>query len=151
MRISIVTTLILLSICFKPTFLFAENSEDIAFIVNVENPVNEINVSEIRDFYFKRKKQWPNGESVRFIDRNTEGKLRNYFLKYVLRKSKSDVELYWIGQKLYTGDSAPLRETSESNTIQFVATFKGAIGYVSATAVLPDKVKVIKTTGLKED
>lgn len=130
--------------------VFAETAA-LVFIVNADNPATEVSATEVRDFYFKRKRQWSNGENVRFIDRNTGNPLRDNFLKSILQKSNSDVELFWIGQKLYTGDSAPLREASDNSTLQFVASFKGALGYVSATTVLPEKVKQIKINGGKED
>jgi len=126
--------------------------EEIVFIVNGSNPVTEISANEIRDYYFKRKRQWPSGESVRFIDRSLTSNIHDQFVRKILRKSNSDVELFWIGQKLYTGDSAPLRETSDNSTIQFVSTFKGAIGYVSSSTAIGDQnVKAIKVTGAKKE
>ena len=46
-------------------------------------------------------------------------------------KSSREVELYWIGQKLYSGESAPVRVASDSLVVRFVSRFKGAIGFVS--------------------
>lgn len=126
--------------------------EDIVFIVNGNNPTTEVSANDIRDYYFKRKRQWPTGESVRFIDRSLTSNIHDLFVRRILRKSNSDVELFWIGQKLYTGDSAPLRETSDSSTIQFVSTFKGAIGYVSsATSIAEQNVKAVRVTGAKKE
>ena len=127
---------------------------EITFIVNIDNPSSEITYSDIRDYYFKKKRQWSNGESVRFIDRNLEASLHDTFVKTILKKSNSDVELFWIGQKLYSGDSAPLRKTSDNGTIEFVSSFKGAIGYISSSSVadfdLPEmRVKVIKAVDTK--
>lgn len=118
-------------------------ADDIVFIVNAANPIERINLFELRDFYFKRKRQWSHGEYVRFIDRNS-GALRSSFLKNYIGKSSSDVDLYWIGQKLYSGDSAPLRESSNATTVSFVASLKGSIGYVSDVTVLNKDVKVVK-------
>ena len=144
--------LFILTAMFSPATPAAESiNEDLVFIVHAENPVNEISVGDIRDFYFKRKRQWPSGESVRFIDRGSSNLLREKFLKTILIKSNSDVELFWIGQKLYTGDSAPLRENLESGTLQFVSSFKGALGYISSTTAASAKVKVIKVILSKED
>lgn len=117
---------------------------EIVFIVNSENPVEVLSHADIRDYYYKIKKLWPSGESVRFIDRSSPV-VRGTFLKKILRKSNADVELYWIGQKLYTGNSAPLREASDRATIQFVSSFRGAIGYISAEAAPNVKtVKILK-------
>lgn len=125
-------------------------SEDVVFIVNAENNAEKLTASEIRDFYFKRKRRWNNGESVRFMDR-TNGPLREIFLKKYIKKTTSDIELYWIGQKLYSGDSAPLKEASDSTTMSFVSSLKGAIGYVSESTILRKNVKVIKVESLEEE
>ena len=116
---------------------------EVVFIVNSENNTEKLTVPEVRDFYFKRKRRWSNGESVRFIDRTT-GPLREVFLKKFIDKTASDVELFWIGQKLYSGDSAPLKEASDSTTMSFVGSLKGAIGYVDQGTVLRKNVKIIK-------
>lgn len=116
---------------------------DVVFIVNSENPATKLSAADLRDYYFKRKRRWANGESVRFMDR-TIGPLRDDFLKNYIEKTNSDVELFWIGQKLYSGDSAPLKESSDIATMNFVGSLKGAIGYVSDTLVLKKTVKAIK-------
>lgn len=132
--------------------VFAEPNNDIVMIVNKDNPVTSLSINEIKDYYFKRKRHWPDGSSVRFIDRSPGVAVREIFLKKILDKTSEDVDLFWIGQKLYTGDSAPLRETSDSMTIQFVSSFKGALGYISPTAVLPlNNVKIIKVEFAKKD
>ena len=47
-----------------------KNDENIIFIVNSKNPATEINIADVRDYYFKIKRSWPDGENVRFIDRS---------------------------------------------------------------------------------
>ena len=123
---------------------------EVVFIVNSENNTEKLTMAEVRDFYFKRKRRWGNGESVRFIDRTT-GPLRESFLKKYIDKSASDVELFWIGQKLYSGDSAPLKEASDGTIMSFVGSLKGAIGYVDQTTVLRKNVKVLKIEAESEE
>lgn len=115
----------------------------VVFIVNSDNAAESITVTELRDYYFKRKRRWPDGESVRFMDR-TAGPLRDAFLKDYIGRSNSDIELHWIGQKLYSGDSAPIKESSDSTTMNFVGALKGSISYVSEATVLKKNVKAIK-------
>jgi ABC-type phosphate transport system substrate-binding protein len=120
-------------------------AEDLVVIVNSENPAAALSENDLRDYYFKRKRQWPDGTTVRFLDRVPETPIRKSFLRKFIKKTTEDVELYWIGQKLYSGDSAPLRESSDALTVQFVSSFKGAIGYVSASAALAGRnVKAVK-------
>ncbi len=137
-KLTLITLLIFVS-------LSTGAADGIVFIVNGQNPANQISPEELRNYYFKKKRRWPDDLSVRFIDRSPGSPLRDIFLKNYLRKTGSDVELFWIGQKLYTGDSAPLKESSDEMTMQFVAAFKGAIGYVSSGAQFGTKnVKVIR-------
>lgn len=89
---------------------------EVVFIVNIENNTEKLTISEVRDL----------------------------FLKKYINKTASDVELFWIGQKLYSGDSAPLKEASDLTTMSFVGSLKGAIGYVDQTTVLRKNVKVLK-------
>lgn len=139
---TIARCLIIIAIMLALQVALAQPS-NVVFIVNVENHTEKITINELRDYYFKRKRHWNNGESVRFMDR-TVGPLRDTFLKKFIKKPNSDVELFWIGQKLYSGDSAPLKESSDVATMSFVGSLKGAIGYVSEVTVLSKNVKAIK-------
>jgi len=120
-------------------------ADDLVVIVNSENPASSIKESDLRDYFFKRKRQWPDGTVVRFLDRTPDVPARKTFLKNILKKSSEDVDLFWIGQKLYSGDSAPLREPSDAMTVQFVESFKGAIGYLTNPSLAAGKnVKIVK-------
>jgi ABC-type phosphate transport system substrate-binding protein len=117
----------------------------LVFIVNSQAQVSKLSVNEIKDYYYKRKRQWPDGTAVRFIDRAAGSELRKKFLSSILDVSAEDLDLFWIGQKLYTGDSAPLQQSSEALTLQLVANLKGAISYVSDSTPIPAKgVKILK-------
>jgi ABC-type phosphate transport system substrate-binding protein len=142
MMMAIKNIILILSLMLSLQWAQAQPN-NIVFIVNSQNPSETITVTELRDYYFKRKRRWGNGESVRFMDRTT-GSLRDEFLKKYIEKSNSDVELYWIGQKLYSGDSAPIKEGSDATTMNFVGSLKGAISYVSESVVLKKNVKIIK-------
>lgn len=128
----------------------ARAGESIAFIVNNSNSVMELSAVDILDYYMKKKRVWPNGTSVRFIDRGDDSPERSFFLKNFLKQSGRDVELYWIGQKLATGNSAPLQASSDSLVEVLVSRFPGAIGYVSG-GFTPSTgaVKKIQVTGIQ--
>jgi ABC-type phosphate transport system substrate-binding protein len=124
-------------------------AEELTFIVNAKNPVETLTVADLRDFYLKKKRTWPDGTSVRFIDRAAGMPVRKLFLDKVLKQTAEEVELYWIGQKLYSGESSPLQERNDRMTIQFVSAFKGAVGYVKSDASLSGaNVKVIAVENL---
>lgn len=122
-------------------------AQEIKIIVNVENPLTEITTNEIADYYFKKKKQWPSGAGVRFFDRSDNSSVRKIFLRKYLKRSQREVETFWIGQKLYTGYSAPTQVSSDYITSALVAKFPGAIGYVSKDFSGGKSVKVLEVKG----
>lgn len=121
------------------------------FIVNRANPTVELSASDVSDFFLKKRTHWANGDTVRFVDWKEGLPLRASFLDKVVGKSSRDVELYWIGQKLYSGDSAPLRATSDAMVVRFVSRFPGAIGYVSDAGAIANSpgVKQVSVSGLR--
>lgn len=119
---------------------------EIAVIVNAQNPLNSLTRSQVTEFFLKKAKQWPSGTSVRFFDQSDDSQIRKEFLRTVLLKSSRDIELYWIGQKLYSGHSAPTQLSSDAMMEIMVSRFPGAIGYISNDYVPSRPVKKINIT-----
>lgn len=120
--------LILIWIFFSEVVL----GQDVTIIVNEQNPINEISQTQIQNLFLKKNRQWPNGQAVRFFDRRDDSAERKHFLSQYIRKTSRDIELYWIGQKLYSGNSAPIQVSTDSMMVSMVSRFPGAIGYVSS-------------------
>lgn len=112
-------------------------------IVNKDNQIEKITRSEVADLFLKTTKHWPNGTTVRFIDRQAGSEERKKFFKSFLHKSNGEIDMYWIGQKLYTGASAPLQVNSDQMMVSVVSAFSGAIGYVSEGFPISGKIKKI--------
>jgi ABC-type phosphate transport system substrate-binding protein len=124
----------------------------LVMIVNQDNPATQISLRDLADFYEKKKRYWPDDTPVRFVDRNPGSPERKTFLRTILKQSESSIDLYWYGQKLHSGDSTPLQVSSDEMVIEFVKSFKGAIGYVSlSTRIAGEPVKVIKVTGAGQE
>ena len=126
----------------------AARAEDFAIIVNAQNPMTTIPRTMVADFYLKRIKNWPDGVPQRFFDRTDKSELRKTFIRTVIHKSSRDVEMYWIGQKLYSGLSAPTQLASDTMVEIMVARFPGGIGYVSKDFEPKRAVKKINITEL---
>jgi ABC-type phosphate transport system substrate-binding protein len=114
------------------SFISKVQAQEIIFIVNEQNAISELSDVQISNYFLKKNRQWPSGVPVKFFDQMNDKEERKTFLKDFMKRSSRDVELYWIGQKLYTGNSAPLQITSDFMMANVVARFPGAIGYVSS-------------------
>jgi hypothetical protein len=127
----------------------ASSDPSITFIVNSSNPTTSIGLLDLIDYYEKRRREWPDEQTVRFIDRSVGSPERQSFLRDVLKRSESDVDLFWLGEKLHSGNSIPIQVSSDDLVIEMVKSFRGAIGYVSASKKLGMQgVREIHVNGL---
>lgn len=111
-------------------FAAAADAQGLIFVVNKDNPVTELKLSEIADYYFKKRLRWPNGTKVQFIDQRDGTSQKTLFLG-LIQKTQRDVDLFWIGEKNFSGSSAPLRAPSDALVISMVGSLAGGLGYVS--------------------
>jgi hypothetical protein len=139
-------TLFLNPIIVLLTFILSTQAllaEDLIIIINDQNSIVELTPDQISGYFLKRNRQWPDGTPVRFFDRKDDSEERKIFLNDFVKKTPREIELYWIGQKLYTGNSAPIQIPSDSLTASMVSRFKGAIGIVSSRFEPPKGVKKV--------
>ncbi len=124
----------------------AMGASDVTIIVNAKNPVSSITADQLNSYFIKKERNWKNGDAVRFFDHRDENNNRKLFLKKFMSKTSREIELYWIGEKIYTGNIAPIQVTSDSMMASMVARFVGGIGYVSSQYRIPKTVKRITIT-----
>ena len=125
----------------------ANDADNIVIIVNQKNLETSISVKELQDYFLKKDRTWPNGDAVRFFDHRDDNKNRKVFLMKYLKKTSREMELYWIGEKIYTGHIAPIQITSDSMMAKMVSRFPGGIGFVSKNFKLPKTVKILSVKG----
>jgi ABC-type phosphate transport system substrate-binding protein len=136
-------TILLISLLFFSSLTWAQQ---IVVIVNEGNSLSSISKDQLRDYFLKKIKTWPDGSQVKFFDRGEETKERNLFLKNFIERSSREVETFWIGQKLYTGHSAPTQVNNDSMAMALISRFPGAISYVSEDVILKSGIKKIVVT-----
>lgn len=117
---------------FYFTAINARAETGVMIIVNEANSLTEISEDQVADFFLKKTKTWPDGTTLRFFDRDDDSSERQIFLRDYLHKTAREMEIFWIGQKLYTGLSAPTQIKNDMTMAALVSRFPGAIGYVSA-------------------
>lgn len=138
-KISCIACLVILSATLS-------RAENVIFIVNEKNGIDKLSKDQVNAYYFKKVRNWPDGNPVRFFDRTPESAERTIFLSEFLKKSPRDLEEFWIGQKLYTGNSAPSQLSSDNLMKSMVIRFPGAIGYVGPNFPITEGIKKIKIT-----
>lgn len=142
--IKILSLLFIFSLFF---FLFNTKKESsfqqIAVIVNPFN-TSKLNQYEVSNIYLGIRSFYSNG--LKPIAVGLKPNTDNYqkFSKYVLRKTKQDIEYHWIKYYFSGQGKPPLVLKDDFEIVNFVSKEPKAIGYVSINNITPD-VRVIFT------
>jgi|SRR5438105_3065232 len=113
-------------------------------IVHAGNPVTTLLRAELSDMFLKKVAAWKGGDPVVPVDQTEETDVRKLFSRRVLGRDIQSVKGYWH-QAIFSGKSfPPVEKANDAEVTAFVAANRHAIGYVSAAAVLPGTVKVVR-------
>lgn len=114
-----------------------------SLIVNVQNELNLLSVSEVKYIFLGKKTKWSGGGHISACFQKRSDMTGNEFFENVIKKDFVNYRRYW-NKRLFAGNGVQPRsyETSEE-VIQYVRSNKGTICYVDEITELPDKVKVL--------
>lgn len=126
------------------------NNEGLAIIVNKDNPVTRLSVSEAKLYYLRKiKKRWPQlNKNIRPADRKRKCSERDAFYQNVLGMTDNEVEQYFVNKQIQNAERPQDKFSSEEEMIDFVADEPGAIGYIKASSITPEvraKIKIVLT------
>lgn len=118
------------------------SGDEIVVIVNMDNPVNQLQQSDLRPVFQATKTEWPNGGKVVPYNLPETDSVRLGFDAAVLGLDADRVAKYWVDRKIRGGNPAPKKVPSGAMVVKLVAAKPEALGYVAATDV--DKsVKIV--------
>lgn len=132
-------------IAFSVVTLWSHAAEaELAVVVNVDNPVDDISFEELVNVFLGKSRQIADGVKVVPIDQLEGEAARVEFYDKVIRKSPSQLNSYW-SRLIFAGKGRPPYAVSDDQEVlEFVSANPSMIGYVDMTAV-DDSVKVILT------
>lgn len=127
----------------------AQGTTEIAVIVNKSNPVDDLPLSELREYFLAERGHWPNGGGkVRVVMLEQGVPARDAALRLIFNMNEKSYVSYFLGKK-FRGETLeePRQQSSASDVIKFVSFVSGAIGYVRPEEV-DASVKVLRVDGL---
>lgn len=147
-----------LSICGSTSPVFAQDEEpseqtaeppSFLVIANVANPTESLSAKSLSRMFLKKTKRWDKDtwdENVKIVpfDLTEKSPIRKDFTRQVHDKSTGAIKSYWQREIFSGRDSSPEEVETDEEMMELVANEKGAVGYVSGTAELPDTLKVIR-------
>ena len=123
--------------------------QEIAVIVNKSNPVDDLPLAELREYFLAERGRWPNGGGkVRVVMLEQGLPTRDAALRLIYNMNEKTYVSYFLGKK-FRGETLeePRQQNSAADVIKFVSFVSGAIGYVRPEEV-DASVKVLRVDGL---
>ncbi|MES2760862.1 MAG: hypothetical protein V4677_01595 [Bacteroidota bacterium] len=126
------------------------SSGSLVVIVNKENPVSNLSVSEVKLYWLRKiKKRWPDiNKNIRPVDYKSKNGAQTNFYEKVLNLSAADVDTYFTQKQYESAEKPQDKFSSENDVINFVGSEVGAIGFVNSGSLSDadkEKVKIVCT------
>ncbi len=121
-------------------------SNDVAVVVNPNNPLANVTAAELRDIFAGERHAWPRGLTIKLIVRSAGCHERLVLLK-VLDMSESEYKQYWAAA-VFRGDasSEPVAVFSNGMQKEAIVAIPGAIALMDANDVKPG-IKIVRVAG----
>jgi ABC-type phosphate transport system substrate-binding protein len=124
-----------------------KRSNDIAVVVNANNPVQDLNSDELRRILNGERQFWNGNLQITLVLKYDDSPETQVVLMRVLRASSADFAKIWTA-RVFRGEAAkpPLQVPSSGLASQVVRDYRGGLGFVAARDLPPD-LKVLKVDG----
>jgi ABC-type phosphate transport system substrate-binding protein len=131
-----------------PLFLLASPAWPADFVIVVHSSVegSQIRRSVLASIYQKDVVRWGNELRIVPVDQSSHAAIREAFTREVLGESLGEVQRFWERRLATNRQLPPITRASDAEVLAFVASNKGAIGYVRPGIELPQGVKVVTLT-----
>ncbi|MBN2317802.1 MAG: hypothetical protein JXR49_01940 [Acidobacteria bacterium] len=121
-----------------PSVAQSSNS-DFIVVANKQMAGSSINKKALKGIYLREVKNWGNGNKIIVV--NLEG--GGDFYQNLFGKSLVQMQAYWLNMRIKYSVELPVTKKDSASVKQFVASNKGAIGFIDKND-LDDSVKVLK-------
>jgi ABC-type phosphate transport system substrate-binding protein len=120
----------------------AGSADAFKVIVNSRMTGRTVSRETLSQVYLGKVERWGDGKPIAAVDLSTTSPVRAAFSQSVVGMSVVSVRMHWT-RTMVTDHFPPMVRSTDEDVIAFVGTRTGAVGYVSADAVLPDTVQVV--------
>ncbi len=121
----------------------------IAIVVHKDNPIDTLELGELRRIFLREKSRWPKDGAITVFDRHSDNPIQSLFADHVLRMTPGKLHEYWLNMKLTRGIEAPKRLRSARLLKNYLKRTKGGIGYMFEDEV-DDTMRVVKLLSIPE-
>lgn len=111
-------------------------------IVNPKVAGQRLPRAVLAEIYLGTVERWGDGTMITPVDLSSTSPVRQAFSQQTLGMRVEAVSFHWL-RKLDSGKRPPISKSSDEDVIAFVASQRGAVGYVSLATQVPETVREI--------
>jgi ABC-type phosphate transport system substrate-binding protein len=135
------------ALAMQNAFAQGGGAGDLAIITNPDTPVDQLSFADLRQVLKGERQYWTKDLPVVLFVRAPTSAERTAVLGVIYQMNEAQFKQYWIAKQFRAETvTAPKNLKSSEATQQFVATTRGALGFMAARDVRPG-VKVLKIDG----
>ncbi len=132
----------LAALLWAMSLLSASALAEVAVVVNPASGVSSLTPGEVKKLFLGKKKSLPGGIKAEVVEQQPGSAARDAFNAAILKKNDKQLKAYW-SKMIFSGKGSPPKQMADDAEVKaFVASTKGAIGYLSSNAV-DDSVSVV--------
>jgi hypothetical protein len=122
----------------------AASDQNLAVIVNLSNPVENLSLADLRKIFLGERTHWPNGRRITLVMMEPGQPERAVVLRDICQMNENDFNNHFL-HGLFTGEVlvSPKILATPVGVRKFVFNVPGAIGYLRATDV-DASIKVVR-------
>lgn len=122
----------------------AASEQNLAVIVNLSNPVENLSLADLRKIFLGERTHWPNGRRITLVMMEPGQPERAVVLRDICQMNENDFNNHFL-HGLFTGEVlvSPKILATPVGVRKFVFNVPGAIGYLRATDV-DASIKVVR-------
>lgn len=121
----------------------AESAPEIAIVVGIDSPLEDVGLDTLRDLYLRRQRLWSGGASASPVNLPGDDPVRRAFSRRILGRTPDELVGYW-NRRYFEGVRPPLVLQSPRAVCAYLATEPGGVGYVPADEVDQDTCRVVR-------
>ena len=134
-------------VCYNRSAADITAVQDVAVVVNPNNSVNSLSLSELTKIYRGERQYWRTNLPVVVLFRTPGTYEREVVLRTIFQMTEAQYKQYWVSKIMRAEATSPPAELFSSGMIkEGVAAIPGAIGCLRVSDVRPE-MKVLRIDG----
>ncbi|MGH7522636.1 MAG: substrate-binding domain-containing protein [Gemmatimonadales bacterium] len=120
-------------------------AQDVTYrvVVHTSNSVTRLSRDQVSKIFLRKVTLWDNRQPVLPVDQTAESPVRRAFTKQIHQRTIASVQTWWQQQTFAGVGVAPPERATDTEVLEYIRKYPGAIGYIRGGTPLGTNIKAI--------